>query len=153
MWRIIAFLSAVLVMIVLGSLAHSVVVQQSLLVTALQAGIAPELTLEQRLQWCLHDLLGMQPLYGILISITLLIALPIASGVQRMVGQRTWVFAAAGATSIFAMFSILKGVLGTVGVFGARGLVGMSTQMFAGVLAALLFSAMTAPRSIPQRKY
>ena len=50
---------------------------------------------------------------------------------------------------MFTLFTILKAVLGTVGVFGARGS-GLMAQVLVGLAAALLFAQMTEP--LPKAK-
>ncbi len=150
--RFVAFLVAVATMVLLGSTAHSLFVQQAWLDAATQsvaasAAAAPvEIATADRIAWVLHDLTGMQPLYGALITMALLFGLLIAGAVARFTGARLAVFAVGGAACIFTLFTILKLTLGTVGVFGARGLAGLGVQMLAGLIAAVVFAVMTQAR-------
>ena len=151
--RSLAFLLAIATMVVLGSTAHSLFVQHAWLGAAGQTAAAAEsppfpvaIAVGERIDWILHDLIRMQPLYAALVSIALLLGLLTAGAVARFTGARLAVFAIAGASCIFAMFSILKLTLGTVGVFGARGPAGLAAQMVVGLLAALVFAAMTRKR-------
>jgi hypothetical protein len=58
------------------------------------------------------------------------------------------VFGAAGALALFVLFTIMRRVLGTVGIFGARGPSGLAAQMVVGGLAGALFARLTAPRKL-----
>jgi hypothetical protein len=60
------------------------------------------------------------------------------------------VFGLGGALAIFALFTTLRSVLGTVGIFGARGTAGLIAQMIVGAVAGLLFARLTAAAS-PRR--
>lgn len=146
--RITAFLAAVVLMAVLGSLAHSYFVQQAWLESAGLAGI-PDATLSagDRISWVLHDLAGLEPLYGALVAVALLAAFLASGLVARFTGLRTIVFAVSGAVAIFVLFTTMKATLGTVGVFGARGTMGLGAQMVAGLIAGLLFALMSRPQS------
>jgi hypothetical protein len=57
------------------------------------------------------------------------------------------VFTVAGAVAIFVMFTIMKSQLGTVGVFGARGTMGLGAQVIAGLIAGLVFAIASRPQS------
>lgn len=145
--RIIAFVFAAVLMAALGSLAHSWFVQQAWLEAAAMSGGTPaELSVGERLSWMLDDVVGLQPLYGALTSTALLVAFLASGLVARFTGLRTVVFAVAGGVAIFVMFTLMKNVLGTVGVFGARGPMGLGAQAFAGVLSGLLFAWITQPQ-------
>ena len=146
--RIIVFVFAAALMAALGSLAHTWFIQEAWLeAAAMSGGVAPELSLAERLSWMLHDVVGLQPLYGTLTTAALLISFLAAGLVSRFTGLRTIVYAVAGGVAIFVMFTLMKNVLGTVGVFGARGPMGLGVQAFAGVLSGLLFAWLTQPRT------
>ena len=148
--RIGAFLVAIATLIFLGSIAHSLFVQHAWLNAAAQSG-APTggISFGERLQWIGHDLIGLQPTYGAVTSIALLLGVLLAGLVARYTGRRLAIFALAGATSIFTMYTILKMVLGTVGIFGARGTGGMLVQMLVGLIAAMLFAVLTPVSAVP----
>jgi hypothetical protein len=146
--RIIAFALAAVLMAVLGSLAHTWFVQQAWLdAAAISGATSAELTVSERLSWILDDVVGLQPIYGALTSVALLLAFLASGLVARFTGLRTIVFAVAGGVAIFVMFTLMKSQLGTVGVFGARGPMGLGVQAFAGVLSGLLFAWLTQPRA------
>ncbi|NOT40185.1 MAG: hypothetical protein HOP13_06810 [Alphaproteobacteria bacterium] len=146
---IAAFLAATAVMVVLGSLAHSLMVQQAwIAATDIGDGVVPAtLSAGERSGWILHDLTGMLPLFGGLAGVALLVAFLVGSLVARFTGLRPVVFAVAGATAIFVLFTVMKMTLGTVGVFGARGTVGLGLQVAAGLIAGLVFAALTRSRA------
>jgi hypothetical protein len=143
--RILAFLVAILTLVVFGAIAQSLFVQHAWLNAATQSGVATDgIPLADRLRWIGHDLIGLQPVYGGLAAIALLLGLLVAGAVVRFTGARRPIFALAGAACMFTLFTVLKMVLGTVGVFGARG-GGLIAQLLAGLLAGLLFAQMTPP--------
>ena len=148
--RLVAFAIAALVMIVLGSLAHSLMVQQAWSdAVVMGEGTPAALPIGDRVSWILTDLIGMEtnvPPYGALTSIALLLAFLTAGLLARFTGLRPIVFAVAGAVGIFVLFFMLKWQLGTVGVFGARGMLGLGLQMTAGLIAGLVFAQLTTPR-------
>ena len=146
--RIIVFVFAAALMAALGSFAHTWFIQEAWLeAAAMSGGVAPELSLAERLSWMLDDVVGLQPLYGTLTTAALLISFLAAGLVSRFTGLRTIVYAVAGGVAIFVMFTLMKNVLGTVGVFGARSPMGLGVQAFAGVLSGLLFAWLTQPRT------
>lgn len=152
--RLVAFAIAALVMIVLGSIAHSLMVQQAWAdAVVMGEGTPAALPMGDRLSWIFTDLIGMEtqmapnaPPYGALTSIALVLAFLAAGLVSRFTGLRPVVFAVAGAVAIFVLFTALKALVGTVGVFGARGMLGLGLQMTAGLIAGFVFAQLTAPR-------
>jgi hypothetical protein len=142
--RIVAFVAAAALMIVLGSAAHSYFVQRAWSMAATAAeGSDAVIPFVDRISWAVHDLGGMFEGYASLTSIALLIAFLIAGLVARFAGHRIIVFGIAGGASIFVMFTALRMILGTVGIFGARGPLGLAAQMLVGLLAGLLFARLT----------
>jgi hypothetical protein len=146
---IIGFVVALAAMVVLGSIAHSVFVQEAWSMAASQAESSGPvaLPLAERINWIGHDLIGLEPLYGALTGVALLIAFAAGSLLSRFTGLRWIVFPIAGAAAIFVLFTVMKMQLGTVGVFGARGEMGLGAQMLAGLLAGALFATLTRPQS------
>jgi len=146
--RIYAFAIAALVMVTLGTAVQSYRVQEAWSTAAGQAmGTGPvAIPMGDRLSWVVHDFGGLLDSYGALTTITLLIAVLIAGAVARFSGHRSIVFGIAGASAVLALLAGLKVVLGTVGVFGARGGMGHASQAVVGLLVALLFARLTAPK-------
>ncbi len=147
--RIIAFVVAVAVMVVLGSVAQSILVQQAWSAAAgAAAGGAPAaIPFADRIAWAGHDLAGIFVPYGALSSITLLTSLLAAGGVVRYTGQRTVIFGIASAIGIFVLFTAVKLATGTVGIFGVRGPFGHAAQMVIALLAGALFAQLTRSRA------
>ena len=147
--RIGAFVVAAAFMVVVGSAAHSFLVQRAWSQAAGQAGgTAPAaIPLPDRMSWAAHDLAGMLLPYASTTSTAMLIAFLIAGVLARFSGHRSAVFGLAGALAIFALFTVMKTFLGTVGIFGARGVVGLTAQMAVGLCAGLVFTKLT-----PQHK-
>lgn len=146
--RAAAFVVAAVAMVVLGSAAHSYFVQQAWAGAAGHAfGTAPvAIPLADRISWAAHDLHGMFLPYSAVTSIALFVAFLIAGAMVHFTGFRLFVFGLAGAVALFVLFTVMKSVLGTVGIFGARGPAGLAAQMAAGAIASVLFARLTRPR-------
>jgi hypothetical protein len=149
--RVVAFVVADVVMVLLGSAAHSYFVQQAWSNAAGHAyGTAPAaIPLADRISWAAHDLFGMFLPYCAVTSIALFAAFLIAGALARFTGFRVIVFGLAGALALFVLFTVMKSLLGTVGIFGARGPAGLAAQMAVGSVAGLLFARLTRPPNLP----
>jgi len=143
--RIIAFVVAAALMVVLGSAVHSFFVQSAWSMAAgLADGMPPAaIPLADRISWAAHDLFGMLLPYSAITSTALLIAFLAAGALTRVSGHRVIVFGVAGAAAIFVLFTAFRMLLGTVGVFGARGVVGLTAQMAVGLIAGVLFAKLS----------
>jgi hypothetical protein len=148
--RIFAFVVAAAAMVLLGSVAHSYFVQQAWSMAAGHAyGTAPAaIPFVDRISWAAHDLIGILLPYGALTSIALLVAFLIAGALARFSGLRVIVFGIAGALALFVLFMTMRRVLGTVGIFGARGPAGLAAQMAIGAIAGVVFARLTAARNL-----
>ena len=146
--RVGAFVVAVAAMVVLGSAAHSYLVQKAWSSAAgLAYGTVPTaIPFTDRISWVAHDIFGMILPYSALTSIALLVAFLIAGALSRFSGFRVVVFGLASALALFTLFTIMRSALGTVGVFGARGPVGLAAQMAVGAIAGVLFAAASRSR-------
>jgi hypothetical protein len=135
--RIIAYVVAAAVMVVLGSATHSYFVQEAWSMAAGHAdGTArAAIPLADRVSWAVHDLGGLIRPYGMVTSIALFIAFLTAGAVARFTWRRLLVL----------LFTALRMLLGTVGIFGARGPTGLAAQMAAGLIAGVLFAHLTPP--------
>ena len=148
--RVQAFVVSAATMLLLGSAAQSYFVQEAWSSAAGHAdGTAPvAIPLADRISWAAHDVLGMVRLYGAATSIALFVAFLIAGITARLTGFRVVVFGVAGASALFVLFTAMRSLLGTVGIFGARGPAGLSAQMVVGAVAGVLFARLTgAPKS------
>jgi hypothetical protein len=148
--RVVAFVAAAVAMVLLGSAAHSYFVQRAWASAAGHAyGTAPAaIPLADRISWAAHDLVGMFLPYCTVTSIALFVAFLIAGGLARFTGFRVAVFGIAGALALFVLFTVMKSLLGTVGIFGARGPAGLAAQMAVGAVAGVLFARLTNPPEI-----
>jgi hypothetical protein len=137
-------------MVLLGSAAHSFLVQRAWSAAAGHAlGTAPAaIPFADRITWAAHDVVGMFVPYSAVTSIALFIAFLIAGALARFTGFRMIVFGLGGALALFVLFTIMRNVLGTVGIFGARGPTGLAAQMAVGAVAGLLFAWLTTPRKV-----
>jgi hypothetical protein len=149
--RVVAFVVAAVAMLLLGSAAHSYFVQRAWSGAAGHAyGTAPvAIPFADRISWVAHDLLGMFVPYCAVTSTALFVAFVIAGGLARFTGFRVLLFGVAGALAIFVLFTVMKSLLGTVGIFGARGPVGLAAQMAVGAVAGVLFARLTRPPNLP----
>jgi hypothetical protein len=149
--RVVAFVVAAVAMVLLGSAAHSYFVQQAWSSAAGHAyGTAPAaIPLADRISWATHDLLGMFLPYSAVTSIALFVAFVIAGALARFTGFRVIVFGLGGALALFVLFTVMKSLLGTVGIFGARGPAGLAAQMAGGAVAGVLFARLTRPPNFP----
>jgi hypothetical protein len=148
--RVVAFVVAACTMVLVGSAAHSFFVQQAWSKAAGRAlGTAPAaIPFSDRISWAAHDLVGMIVPYSAVTSIALLVAFLIAGALARFTGFRVNLFGIGGALALFVLFTVMRSALGTVGIFGARGPVGLAAQMAAGALAGVLFARLTGPRNV-----
>lgn len=148
--RVVAFVVAACAMVLLGSAASSYLVQRAWSGAAGLAGAtAPaSIPFADRISWAAHDLIGTFVPYCALTSIALFIAFLVAGALARFTGFRVLVFGVGGALALYALFTILRSVVGTVGIFGARGPAGIAAQMAVGAIAGVLFARLTAPRGV-----
>lgn len=139
---IVAFAVALAVAVVLGITAASYFVMDAWAqASATGTGDVPPLSFGERVSWTLHDIGGMGPMYGLLAGIALLVAFLASGLVARLApGLRPIVFGVAGAVAMVVLFLTMRQVLGTVGVFGARGEFGMIAQAVVGFIAGLTFA-------------
>jgi hypothetical protein len=139
---IVVFVLVLAVAVVLGSTAHSLFVMDAWANAAAQGtnDAPPAISMAERMEWITHDIVGMAPLYATLVGVALLVAFSAAGFVARMTGLRAIVFVVAGAVAMLVLFMTVKAMLGTVGVFGARGTMGLAAQSAVGALAGLLFA-------------
>jgi hypothetical protein len=149
--RVVAFVVAAVAMVLLGSAAHSYFVQQAWSSAAGHAyGTAPvAIPFADRISWAAHDLFGMFLPYCAVTSIALFVAFVIAGRLARFTGFRVIVFGLAGALALFVLFTVMRSLLGTVGIFGARGPAGLAAQMAVGAVAGVLFARLTRPPNLP----
>jgi hypothetical protein len=152
--RVVAFVVAEAAMVVLGSTAHSLFVQRAWSGAAGRAAgtASAAIPFVDRIAWVAHDLVGMFLPYCAVTAVALGVAFVIAGGLGRLIGFRVSVFGLAGASASFVLFTAMKWLTGTVGVFGARGPAGLAAQMAAGALAGVIFARLTRRLNPPLQR-
>mgnify|MGYP003121371637 FL=1 len=129
-----AFLPAVLVAYLLAS----VIFTQTILATV--HGFGLDVSLAQRLAATGHDILGMASSYLPLLLVALLIALPVAAGLTRLLPtKRGLLFTLAGFTAVVTLHVTLKLVLGVSGIAVTRTVAGLVGQGLAGALGGYVY--------------
>lgn len=132
---VLAFILAVVAVTVLGAVAHTQFVLAGL--TDLDIAIP----LSERVSMTLHDIGGMGPLYGMIIGLGFLVAMPAAALVFRLAGtQRMLVYAVAGAAAVAVALTVMGMVYDITPIAGARSIAGFVVQMIAGGLGGLIFA-------------
>lgn len=136
------FLAAVLIATLLGS-----IVQTQFNIAAI-AGLGIEVGWPQRITMTLHDLVSFTPIYGAMVAITLLFALPVAAlGARAWPRARPWWFLAAGACGILVAFQITDAALPMPTFIAAtRGPGGLLAMMASAALGSLAFSLLSRRR-------
>jgi hypothetical protein len=142
---ILAYAVATAVTFVAASFAHTQMVlnELSALGAPVDAGV--------RFTTALSDMIGLLAsgsppgIFAIIIALGMLVAFPAAALTTYLAPNLRWlVFMVAGAAAMFVIFTALKSALGTVGLFGARGTMGLALQMGAGALGGLVFTILKA---------
>ena len=136
---VLAYLAAVVVMATLG------VVTQSLFVLLSLGDVGASIPVASALGMMVDDLLGLGPIYAILIAIGFVIAFPVAAiAVHFLPIPRALIYAAAGLVCIAVMLTLMKEVFfGVQLIAGARTLPGFWARAGMGAIAGLAFVWMT----------
>jgi hypothetical protein len=146
--RMIAFVVAAATLVVLGCITQSLFVQHAWSIAAgLADGSAPvAISIVDRIGWIGHDFAGIFVSFGGVTASTLLVALLVAGWLTRFTGHRAVLFGVISALAILTVFTLLRRLLGTVGIFGVRGAFGLAAQMMIALMAGMLFAKLTRPR-------
>ncbi|ABS62782.1 conserved hypothetical protein [Parvibaculum lavamentivorans DS-1] len=132
---VLAFVLAVVVATVLGSIAHTQFVLGRL------ADIGVSVPLSDRISMTLHDIGGMGPLYGAIIGLGLIVAMAAAALVFRFAGiQRTLIYGVAGAAAVGVALAAMGMAYDITPIAGARSAAGFLAQMLAGAIGELTFA-------------
>lgn len=136
---IIAFIVAAV-----GGAGLATIAQTQFVVRGLNA-VGAGIGLEDRLSMTLADLAGLGPLYGAFIAIALLVAFLAAALAARILAlPRALVLAVAGGVAMAVMLLLMQEVFfGVQLIAGARFAPGFAAQIVSGVLAGLVFAALT----------
>jgi hypothetical protein len=138
---ILAYLAASAATFAAASFAHTQMVLNEL------AAMGAPVDAGLRFTTAVSDMIGLLAsgsppgIFAIIIAVGMLVAFPVAALVTYLAPHLRWfVFMVAGAVAMFVIFTALKSALGTVGLFGARGTLGLALQMGAGALGGLVFT-------------
>lgn len=135
------FVLSVLLATVLGSLVQT----QLNLNELVQLGTP--LTMEQRLHTTLRDLLGFTPIFGLMVAVTFIAALPAAAFLGRIFKPWRWLlFLLAGGIGIWVAFRLTDHVAPMPTFIAAtRDTQGLLLMMVAVALGSGLFGRLTRP--------
>jgi len=140
MRMVLGYILAVVVVLIVGAGAHAFFNQGDL------AALGADFTIGQRVEWIIHDIIGMAPLYGAIMGTALLIAFLVAGLVSRFAsGLRSIVFAVAGAIAVGVALTAMTQVFGITAIASAREMDGFIGQAIAGALAGLTYVMIKRP--------
>ena len=132
------FLAAVITTYVLGA----VFISQGNISSVIEMGF--EISFAQRLDAMFHDITHMTDIYLPVISLSLLIALPVAALIIKQVPNlRLLGYTLAGVVALIAVHLIIKALVGFSGIAPTRTVVGLLAQGLAGGMGGLLFHFVT----------
>ncbi len=137
------FAIAVLIATALGSIV------QTQFNAAAIADLGFAVSFQNRIAMTLHDLGSFTPIYGLMVGVTLLFALPVAALAARWIGGYAVWFLAAGAVGIFVAFMLANAVLPMPTFIAAtRGVGGILAMMLSAAVGAWAFGVLLArPRN------
>ena len=119
-------------------------------VIAKQAEIGAVYSFEQKTDTFLQNLMGLGPSYGVVLVIALLLGFLIAAGVKRILKPLAPIaYPVAGAAAVFTAIYLIENTIAAGGVGalgGARGLVGIGLQCFAGFVGGGVFALLRGVR-------
>ena len=134
-----AWLLAVLVTFVAGSVAHS----QFVLAGLEQIGISISMT--SRFYTTADDLIGLLPGYGSVIAVGLLPAFGFAGWVRKKLQTGLWVFLLAGFVAMLTIFAAMYPLMEISLIAGARSTAGLVCQCLSGALGGVVFVVVKKP--------
>ncbi|MBL4682098.1 MAG: hypothetical protein JKY88_15415 [Pseudomonadales bacterium] len=137
-----AFLAAVIGTYLLGV----VFISQANLANIAEMGLTVGFSV--RIDTLLHDLTHMTEIYLPLVTVSSIIAFPVATGIIRLTpGLRLIGYISAGFVALIAMHLIMKMVLGLTGVAPTRTMMGLLAQGIAGAFGGYLFHVLTLKKA------
>jgi len=137
-----AFLAAVIGTYLLGV----VFISQANLANIAEMGLTVGFSV--RIDTLLHDLTHMTAIYLPLVTVSSIIAFPVATGIIRLTpGLRLIGYISAGFVALIAMHLIMKMVLGLTGVAPTRTMMGLLAQGIAGAFGGYLFHVLTLKKA------
>lgn len=137
---LMAWAIAVVVAVVLGSLAQSAFNLAALSALDVELGIADWIGTAG------HDLLNFTPTYALLVAIAFAVAWPVAATLKRAFpGHRELLFVLAGFSAIWTTIAIMNRALPVTGIAATRALEGTLALALAGAVAGWLYARLTRP--------
>jgi len=129
-----AWFAAWLATYLLASIFHT----QMVLVGLTAIGV--EVPLSERVATTAYDIYGLFLTYGLALVAASGLAMLITVGVWRLVGRLLFLPALAGGAAIFTALMVMQPIMYVTLIAGARGAVGMTLQVLAGVIGGVVFS-------------
>jgi len=106
-----------------------------------------DVSLAQRFDAAIHDVMHMTDIYLPIIAVSFLIAMPVAALIIKYVPNLRMIgYALAGAAGLIAIHLIMKSVLGFSGIAPTRTAVGLLAQAIAGGVGGYLFHLLSMKR-------
>jgi hypothetical protein len=129
------------VMAVLSAFVLAAIFSTQMVLSEVQAMGVP-VAIGTRIAATSHDLVGLAPLYGSIMAIGFLIAMPAAAGILRFVPRLYFLgYTLAGAVAVLCILLSLKALLGITVLAGSRGVLGFALQLVAGAVGGYVFAA------------
>lgn len=140
---VLAFIIAVLITILLMSVAGTQIVFADILSFGL------DVPLSDRVSATLHDIVGLAPALSVFVAVALLIAFVVAAlGKQFLGGNRTYWYLVAGFTSIPVTLILIRSIMGGALFAAARTGFGLFIMALCGLLGGYLFARLTFRRDV-----
>ena len=137
---LLAFVISAIVLTLLAVIAQSIFVIRGLVEVGAPFELMPSLSM------IAADIVGLGPVYGVIIAIGLAVAFLVAWLVSLMFrALRVPIYAVAGAVCVMVVLLLMQEVFfGVQLIAGARSTAGFVAQMLAGLLAGYVFARLSA---------
>ena len=134
-----SFFAAVIVAIILGSIASTHFVLGAL------TDLGVEIPMSDRLSMTFQDIVGIAPLYGAIIGTGLLVAFVAAIFVTKIAPSLRWfVYLVAGGAAVgITLFTLQTAFGGIMPISGARSTGGFLAQIAVGAIAGYVFATLS----------
>lgn len=129
-----AWLAATFATYLLASMFHTQMVLVGL--TALGIDVPPGV----RAQTTLYDIYGLAHSYGAAILVAMGVAMLICIAIWRFTRRHDILAPLAGGTAIFTVLQVMQPIMYITLIAGARGVVGMTLQVLAGMAGGFVFA-------------
>lgn len=117
--------------------------------------IGADIAFKDRLAMTLHDWSGLVPGYGMFIGTGLIIAFLTTAGLVMILKKKLhqpehYLYPLAGACAVATILLSMQHLFGIVAIAGARGVIGFSFQLLAGLIGGWIFIKLIS--LFPQQK-